>query len=91
MRFASATKTEFMDENDFGDGTEENREAWQTVIGLPDQGKPQTLKDRKAAAERVIIRSALERNNGQIGKTAEELGLADHSSLLKIMRRLGIR
>jgi DNA-binding NtrC family response regulator len=42
-------------------------------------------------AERRIIAAALARNGGQVTKTAEELGLADHASLLKIMRRLGIK
>jgi DNA-binding NtrC family response regulator len=50
-----------------------------------------TLKERKADAEREIIKAALARNNNQIGKTALELGLADHSSLLKIMKRLAIK
>jgi len=54
-------------------------------------GGLKTLKERKAAAEQEIIRAALARNEGQIGKTASDLGLADHSSLLKIMRRLGIK
>ncbi len=49
-----------------------------------------TLRDRKDAAEREIILAALERNRWGITRTAAELGLADHSSLLKIMRRLGI-
>ncbi len=48
-----------------------------------------TLQDRKADAERQIIMEALDRNNWQITRTAQDLGLADHSSLLKIMRRLG--
>ncbi len=91
MRFASVIDSDIIEENDSGKATEEDRVAWQTVFGLSESDIPQTLKDRKATAERVIIRSALSRNNGQIGKTAEELGLADHSSLLKIMRRLGIR
>jgi DNA-binding NtrC family response regulator len=47
--------------------------------------------DRKAEAERRIVIEALERNAGHITRTAEELQLADHASLLKIMRRLGIR
>ena len=34
--------------------------------------------------------AALERNGWQITKTAAELDLADHASLLKIMRRLAI-
>jgi two-component system, NtrC family, nitrogen regulation response regulator NtrX len=44
----------------------------------------------KAEAERQIIVAALSRNEWHITKTAEELGLADHASLLKIMRRHGI-
>jgi two-component system nitrogen regulation response regulator NtrX len=49
-----------------------------------------TFVERKAEAERQIIVEALERNEWHITKTAEELGLADHASLLKIMRRHGI-
>ena len=49
------------------------------------------LQDLKAEAERRILLSALERNDWHITRTADELGLADHASLLKIMRRLGIR
>ena len=45
------------------------------------------MKDQKTAAERQIILSALERNDWHITNTAAQLGLADHSSLLKIMRR----
>ncbi len=50
-----------------------------------------SLRDRKEAAERRIVLEALERHGWHISKTAEDLGLADHSSLLKVMRRLGIR
>ena len=46
--------------------------------------------ERKAEAERQIIVAALERNGWHISKTAQALGLADHSSLLKIMRRHGV-
>jgi DNA-binding NtrC family response regulator len=42
-------------------------------------------------AERQIVITALERNEWHITRTAEELGLADHASLLKIMRRLEVR
>ena len=52
---------------------------------------PLTLKEAKTAAERQIILAALERNAWHITNTASELGLADHSSLLKIMRRHGLR
>jgi DNA-binding NtrC family response regulator len=50
-----------------------------------------TLQARRADAERRIITDALDRNDWHITRTAHELGLADHASLLKIMRRLGIR
>jgi two-component system nitrogen regulation response regulator NtrX len=52
---------------------------------------PRSIRELKAAAEREILMSALVRNNWQITKTAAELGMADHSSLLKAMRRHGIR
>jgi len=49
-----------------------------------------SYKDLKAEAERQIIVAALERNDGHVSKTARELGLTDHASLLKIMRRHNI-
>jgi len=51
---------------------------------------PTTFHALKAEAERQIVVAALERNDWHITKTAQELGLADHASLLKIMRRHGI-
>jgi len=57
-------------------------------VGKTESG---TLRELKAEAERKIIIEALHRNSWHITNTAEELGLADHSSLLKIMRRLNIR
>ena len=45
----------------------------------------------RTEAERQIVAAALERNGWHITRTAEELGLADHASLLKIMRRLALR
>jgi DNA-binding NtrC family response regulator len=48
---------------------------------------PGTLKALKAQAERQIVLSALDKHDWHITKAAEALGLADHSSLLKIMRR----
>ncbi|MDD3642481.1 MAG: sigma-54 dependent transcriptional regulator [Candidatus Krumholzibacteria bacterium] len=50
-----------------------------------------SFQDLKAEAERRIIVSALERTGWQITRTAADLGLADHASLLKIMRRHDIR
>jgi two-component system nitrogen regulation response regulator NtrX len=56
-----------------------------------DSGAPAgTLKALKAEAERQIVLDALERHGWQITRTAEALGLGDHSSLLKIMRRHGL-
>jgi DNA-binding NtrC family response regulator len=51
---------------------------------------PGTLKALKAQAERQIIVAALDRHDWHVTRTAEALGLADHSSLLKIMRRHGL-
>jgi DNA-binding NtrC family response regulator len=51
---------------------------------------PRTFHELKAEAERQIIVAALERHAWHITRTAESLGLADHASLLKIMRRHGI-
>ena len=45
----------------------------------------------KAEAERQIVVAALERHDWHITRTAEDLGLADHASLLKIMRRLDLK
>lgn len=50
-----------------------------------------TFRSLKADAERQIVIAALERNDWHVTNTAAELGLADHASLLKIMRRHGIR
>src|SRR2546428_543109 len=44
----------------------------------------------KAEAERRILVAALEHNDWHITRTAQALGLADHASLLKIMRRHNI-
>jgi DNA-binding NtrC family response regulator len=50
-----------------------------------------TLREQKAAAERAIVLQALEAHDGHVTRAAAALGLADHSSLLKIMRRHGLR
>lgn len=52
---------------------------------------PSSYQELKTEAERRIILAALEKHEWQITRTAESLGLADHASLLKIMRRLGIQ
>jgi DNA-binding NtrC family response regulator len=53
-------------------------------------GPPGSLKALKAQAERQIILAALEKHGWHVTQTAESLGLSDHSSLLKIMRRHGL-
>jgi len=50
-----------------------------------------TLQALKSDAERQIILAALDQHDWHISRTAQALGLADHASLLKIMRRLGIK
>jgi DNA-binding NtrC family response regulator len=59
--------------------------------GSPGDDGHRSFQDLKAEAERRIILSALERNQWHVTRTAAELGLADHASLLKIMRRHNIR
>ncbi|HEX6308505.1 MAG TPA: sigma-54 dependent transcriptional regulator [Longimicrobiales bacterium] len=61
------------------------------IAGQSDAADAATLHARRADAERRIITEALDRNDWHITRTARELGLADHASLLKVMRRLGIR
>jgi transcriptional regulator of acetoin/glycerol metabolism len=51
---------------------------------------PGTLKALKGQAERQIVFAALEKHGWHVTRTADALGLADHSSLLKIMRRHGL-
>jgi two-component system nitrogen regulation response regulator NtrX len=52
---------------------------------------PRTLKELRVEAERHSVVVALQRNDWHITRTAQELGLADHASLLKIMRRHNLK
>ena len=52
---------------------------------------PRGYRELKLEAERRIVLEALERHDWQVTRTAEALGLADHASLLKVLRRLGIK
>jgi DNA-binding NtrC family response regulator len=52
---------------------------------------PRTFEEQKIEAERQIVIAALERNDWHLTKTAKELALADHASLSKIMKRLGVQ
>jgi len=49
-----------------------------------------SFQAQRADAERRIVLAALEKHDWHITRTAAALGLADHASLLKIMRRLGV-
>lgn len=64
-------------------------------IGSPVRSEPRevgsTLVERKTEAERQIVLAALREHEWHITRTARALGLADHASLLKIMRRVGVR
>jgi two-component system nitrogen regulation response regulator NtrX len=60
-------------------------------VPLTAHRSPLTFEEQKQEAERQIVIQALERNNWHVTKTAKELGLSDHASLLKIMRRLGVQ
>ena len=72
---------------DIGDGSAVTGGAGGASVALPGG----SLKDQKTAAERQIVLTALERNDWHITNTAAQLGLADHSSLLKVMRRHGLK
>ncbi len=66
-------------------------EVLSTGTGGRNAPAPGTLSALRGAAEREIVLKALDRNDWHITKTAANLGLADHSSLLKIMKRHGIK
>jgi DNA-binding NtrC family response regulator len=57
---------------------------------VPGDEPGRSFQQRRAEAERLIVIAALGRNEWHVSRTASDLGLADHASLLKIMRRLGI-
>jgi two-component system nitrogen regulation response regulator NtrX len=59
--------------------------------GTGDDPGSGTFQEQRAMAERRIVTAALERHDWHVTRTAQALGLADHASLLKIMRRLGIK
>ena len=60
-------------------------------VSSPMADGERTFQSLRLEAERQIVIAALERNEWHITRTAEALGLADHASLLKIMRRLEVR
>ena len=54
-------------------------------------GESATFEEQRRAAERRIVLAALEKHEWHITRTAEALGLSDHSSLIKLMKRLGVQ
>ncbi len=54
-------------------------------------GSSRSYAELKLDAERRILLNALLENGWHISNTAKALGLANHSNLLKMMRRLGIK
>jgi len=58
---------------------------------IPPQLDGKTLQDLKEEAERNILLHALQANNWHITNTAKALNISNHSNLLKMMRRLGIK
>ncbi len=73
-----------------GIGDEPGRSAAHSSAPPSDGGALGSFQERKTAAERQIVLDALTRHDWHITKTAAALGLADHSSLLKLMRRLDV-
>jgi len=58
---------------------------------VPSVSTDGTLQSLRAEAERRIVTEALERNGWHLSNTAKALGLSDHSSLTKVMKRHGIK
>src|SRR2546428_10099006 len=86
-RMIIATDGEAIAVDDIPDAIRENAGPRASAAGGP---APTTFHALKAEAERQIIVAALEHNDWHITPTAQALGLADHASLLKIMRRHNI-
>ena len=58
---------------------------------IPTLSDGKTLQELKEEAERNILLQALQSNNWHITNTAKALTVSNHSNLLKMMRRLGIK
>ena len=85
-RMVIASDRETLDVADLSSDIGDEGAAQRLVAGA----EPRTFQELKAEAERRIVITALERHEWHITRTAEALGLADHASLLKIMRRHAI-
>jgi DNA-binding NtrC family response regulator len=62
-----------------------------TASAVPLEPSTSTFVELKAEAERQIVVAALQRHDWHVTRAARALGLADHASLLKIMRRHGLK
>jgi transcriptional regulator with GAF, ATPase, and Fis domain len=71
--------------------TREDVPAELTASAGPVGPEGRTFQELKSESERRIVVAALDRNDWHISRTAEDLGLSDHASLLKIMRRHDIK
>ena len=58
---------------------------------LNSSGEQKSFQELRRTAERDILLQHLEANHWHITNTAKALGIANHSNLLKMMRRLGIQ
>jgi two-component system NtrC family response regulator len=56
---------------------------------LLDRQEPKTLKDAREEVEREIVQEALHRNNGNMTRAAEELGVS-RPTLYELLDKLGI-
>jgi len=61
----------------------------ETPLSILTTGK--TYQELKEQSEKEILLRALQANDWRITQTAKKLGIANHSNLLKMMRRLGIK
>ena len=77
-------------------GREERIRAEHVPDGIAEASAPlpgpggRSWSELKREAQRRVLVAALERHDWQITRTARALELADHASLLKIMRRLDV-
>ncbi len=66
-------------------------DLWRSGPEIASEVEAKSFRHRRLLAEQRIVQEALDRNGGKVTQTARDLGLADHSSLSKLMERLGLR
>ncbi|MFZ0389853.1 MAG: sigma-54 dependent transcriptional regulator [Calditrichia bacterium] len=62
-----------------------------TLLPETDNSRQKSFQELKKQAERMILLQYLQKNDWHITRTAGELKIANHSNLLKMMRRLNIQ